>query len=302
MAISCAEKGLKPHLLLRGEQPEILTGYNLISSLYGNVTYVERSLYARREDMLVGHANSIAESNGTVEWLDDLWVASSINNASKTESFLEKAALRSIRNLNKVAIINEGAADAVGLLGAIRLVHYLSQKHLFGKDQVVKIVVDAGTGTTAVGLALGALCLGFPWEVSAVMLADTLERYRKREECLISEFCKICNSAAVDLNFDGANDKLVQWVHRKSPRKFGNILKGEVEECQKIAQQTGILVDPVYTLAAWELATQLRLELGEDKKVVMLHTGGTLGMFGLAQRKKLLIWWLVGCGGRQLSR
>lgn len=68
--------------------------------------------------------------------------------------------------------------------------------------------------------------------------------------------------------------------------RFGNILKGEVEECQKIAQQTGILVDPVYTLAAWQLSTQLSLELREDEKVVMLHTGGTLGMFGLAQRYK----------------
>lgn len=66
--------------------------------------------------------------------------------------------------------------------------------------------------------------------------------------------------------------------------RFGNILKGEVEICQKIAQETGILVDPVYTLAAWELATQLGQE--ENAKVVMLHTGGTLGMFGLAQRYK----------------
>lgn len=42
----------------------------------------------------------------------------------------------------------------------IRLVEYLSQNHLFGKERTLKIVVDAGTGTTAVGLGLGALCLG----------------------------------------------------------------------------------------------------------------------------------------------
>lgn len=55
--------------------------------------------------------------------------------------------------------------------------------------------------------------------------------------------------------------------------------------CRKIAQETGVLVDPMYTLAAWETAT----ELVQDEKssiVVMLHTGGTLGMFGLAQRYK----------------
>lgn len=46
------------------------------------------------------------------------------------------------------------------LIGVIRLVHYLSQNHFLGKERTLKFVVDAGTGTTAVGLGLGALCLG----------------------------------------------------------------------------------------------------------------------------------------------
>lgn len=65
------------------------------------------------------------------------------------------------------------------------------------------------------------------------------------------------------------------------------MLEGEIEACHRIAQLTGILVDPVYTLAAWEMATLLSDEkLKQDADVVMLHTGGTLGMFGLAQRYK----------------
>lgn len=60
-----------------------------------------------------------------------------------------------------------------------------------------------------------------------------------------------------------------------------------MQACQQIAQQTGILVDPVYTLAAWETATLLSNEEAKGgSEVVMLHTGGTLGMFGLAQRYK----------------
>lgn len=69
--------------------------------------------------------------------------------------------------------------------------------------------------------------------------------------------------------------------------RFGNVLKGEVEACKRIAHQTGILVDPVYTLAAWEGASLLsQSEAKGGANVVMLHTGGTLGMFGLAQRYK----------------
>lgn len=66
-------------------------------------------------------------------------------------------------------------------------------------------------------------------------------------------------------------------------------MKGEIEVCQRIARQTGVLVDPIYTLAAWELATSLSEEGGRGgakAKVVMLHTGGTLGLFGVAQRYK----------------
>lgn len=45
-------------------------------------------------------------------------------------------------------------------IGIIRLVQYLSQNHLLGKRRAMKFVVDAGTGTTAVGIGLAALCLG----------------------------------------------------------------------------------------------------------------------------------------------
>jgi hypothetical protein len=44
--------------------------------------------------------------------------------------------------------------------GVMRLVDYLSGLTLFGHHEKVHIVVDSGTGTTAIGLALGAVCLG----------------------------------------------------------------------------------------------------------------------------------------------
>lgn len=45
-------------------------------------------------------------------------------------------------------------------IGVIRLVQYLSQDDIFGKERALKLIVDAGTGTTAVGLGLGTICLG----------------------------------------------------------------------------------------------------------------------------------------------
>lgn len=44
--------------------------------------------------------------------------------------------------------------------GMFRLVKYLSEDHLLGKKSRVKFVVDAGTGTSAVGLGVAAMSLG----------------------------------------------------------------------------------------------------------------------------------------------
>ncbi|KAJ4960099.1 hypothetical protein NE237_020009 [Protea cynaroides] len=298
VAVSCAERGLKSHLLLRGEQPEVLTGYNLISTMYGNVTYIPRSIYAKRAEMLERHANFVA-GGGSVIRLTDILNKSFASWNSEEVTFGQVDALRSTvvdalrstvmpceteKDPRKVIIINEGAGDAIGLLGVIRLVEYLSQTDLFGREQSIKLVVDAGTGTTAIGLGIGARCLGLPWEVTAVMLADSIEGYKKQEERLISDFKMYCGLHLSDRALNGLDGGIVHWVERIHRRKFGNVLEGEVEVCQQIAKQTGVLVDPIYTLAAWEHAMFLCQNLDRDTKVVMLHTGGTLGMFGLAQR------------------
>ncbi|CAL1395611.1 unnamed protein product [Linum trigynum] len=67
---------MRSHLLLRGEQPQILTGYNLISKMYGHVSYVPRSVYADREAMPKGHADLLAGSHGHVLWCSDIAKAS----------------------------------------------------------------------------------------------------------------------------------------------------------------------------------------------------------------------------------
>lgn len=224
--------------------------------------------------MLYEHARKVAGNSGTVLWANDIVRD---NLAVDEETVLENDSRR-------VVIIKEGAGTVQALLGVMRLVEYLSNLSSFHNDEEVRIVVDAGTGTTAVGLALGAVCLGLNWRVTAVMLADTLERYQEQEKSLISDFKGLCHEDFHDLV---GTDGLVHWVDRFSPRRFGKVLSGEITSCRQVAQQTGILLDPVYTLAAWEQAVDLCCGDGRGAKVAMIHTGGTLGLFGLAQRYPL---------------
>ncbi|XP_020098967.1 putative D-cysteine desulfhydrase 2, mitochondrial [Ananas comosus] len=277
VAVYCAKRGIRSHLLLRGERPEVPTGYNLISEMFGSSTvYVARSAYIRRNEMLLEHAHGVAGAGGEVMWIDDI-VGEDLGEMNSERGIGEDGSRR-------VVIVNEGAASSVALLGVIRLVDYLAQANIFGKEQKIRIVLDAGTGTTAVGLALGVVLLGLPWKVTAVMLADTVERYKEREKHLISEFKRIHQIEIPQQTSSGDDDGIVQWVERIHPRRFGKVLDGEIEACRHIARQTGILLDPMYTLAAWERAVSLARDAEDDAKAVMLHTGGTLNMFGLAQR------------------
>ncbi|KAH9331385.1 hypothetical protein KI387_003493, partial [Taxus chinensis] len=239
-AVACAERGIQAHLLLRGEQPEIPTGYNLISEMYGNVVYVPRSVYTNREAMLGRHANLVAGHDGSIMWLHDEVNMPSMpveNHLSGQRCKGYLSCIASEATTRKVAVVKEGGGDAVALLGLIRLVDYLSQPSVFGRYQTLQIVVDSGTGTTAVGLALGALLLGLPWKVTGIMLADSVEGYEKHEVRLLSDFKKLLMGDCV-FNFDEKSAKLVQWIERRMPRKFGRIIKGELELCREIAQQT----------------------------------------------------------------
>ncbi|EHA8586939.1 putative D-cysteine desulfhydrase 2, mitochondrial [Cocos nucifera] len=124
VAVCCAERGIRSHLLLRGEQPEVPTGYNLISLMYGHTSYIARPLYARRKEMLLQHAGQVAGSRGSIVWVDD------ILGKDRHNSNLEGAYVGHLDGFGgsvdqaeveegsrRVVIVNEGADSVAGLLG-----------------------------------------------------------------------------------------------------------------------------------------------------------------------------------------
>ncbi|KAL2320227.1 hypothetical protein Fmac_029196 [Flemingia macrophylla] len=122
IAVLCAERGIVSHLLLRGDQPEILTGYNLMSTMYGNVTYVPRTSLQRID-------------------------------LSISPNFLQMDVSRSKgSHLRKILVINEGAGDSVALLAPKEVVLTVSSPtSSFG---VVSIIF----GIKSFGSSLGETC------------------------------------------------------------------------------------------------------------------------------------------------
>ncbi len=139
------------------------------------------------------------------------------------------------------------------------------------------------------------------------MLAGTQEYYEQQQRQLVAAFCDehqaplapssaaageaaaAAAAAAAEWEAEvqaGVAARLI-WAPRLTPRKFGKVLPGEVAQCRAVAQRHGILLDPIWNLAAWEAAAQLAAAAeasGSGERVAMLHTGGHLGLCGLAQR------------------
>uniref|UniRef100_A0A0A9CKW5 Tryptophan synthase beta chain-like PALP domain-containing protein n=1 Tax=Arundo donax TaxID=35708 RepID=A0A0A9CKW5_ARUDO len=107
---------------------------------------MSRSVYTQRDEMLNEHAIKVAGTSGTVMWADDIIGEDLVIDEDDTDG----------NSSRRVVIVKEGAGSVQALLGLIRLVENLFGLMLFGKDEKIHIVVEAGTGTTAVGLALGA--------------------------------------------------------------------------------------------------------------------------------------------------
>lgn len=175
----------------------------------------------------------------------------------------------------QVAIIPEGASDPRAMRGLIRLVEGIARKVDDPWSTRTELVVDCGTGTTAAGMALAIALLKLPWTVAGVtLMPDRQATYRRDVESLWARWGE---------SFEAPDRQPeVIWCERSSPRRFGRVLDGEMERCASLARETGVIFDPIYTLAAWDYVEGLRR--GERKRSILVHTGGGMNLFGLVQR------------------
>ncbi len=136
--------------------------------------------------------------------------------------------------------------------------------------QTVLHALQSRRGRRCTGIALGAALLGLPWRVTGVKLAGDCTYYDGQAAALTAAF-----GAAHGFTVDAA-DLPLAWVDRRHPRRFGRVLEGEVAACRDVARAHGVLLDPIYSLAAWEAAADLAADGGEC--VAMLHAGGGLAL------------------------
>jgi D-cysteine desulfhydrase len=242
-ALSClgAERGVRVHVLLRGEAPAQTTGNLAVTIMYAaSVTYVARDHYADR-------AHMFREAK------------------SKLEATLSPHA--------HLEVIPEGGRDPLATRGYIRLIKELAAK-LPAPDAQWELIMDAGTGVSTAGVIAGIMTHKRPWRVRSVMLMKGAQRtYQDECEAMLT---------ALHPERDPDEPLPLVWEERVPARRFGAFKPGDLVRCQQIARATGVMFDPIYTLASYESACAQPSQ--QDARTLLIHTGGALNLFGALSR------------------
>ncbi len=171
----------------------------------------------------------------------------------------ERAYLQKLKADNPDAwLIAEGANDRLGRWGLTLLADSLKQSIPAGDT----LVVASGTGATVRGLAAGLT--DHAKLVSALVV---------RDPTLANELKLQCQRSSPDFRLIDA-----------AGAGYGRVSGEQLTQLQRVFEETGVLLDPLYNGKAWAAAAALA-DAGE--RVHLLHTGGLQGWRGMQERHRL---------------
>jgi D-cysteine desulfhydrase len=177
-------------------------------------------------------------------------------------------------------IIPEGASNELGVWGYIKASLEMKKQLEKMKVKIDKIVTAVGSGGTYAGLFLGSKI--FDWEVQiyGINVKDTAQIFIDR----IYELMMLTKEK-FKLNVDFEKEE-IQIIDGYVGEGYAKSKKEELDLIRSMAENTGIILDPVYTgKAMYGLLDQLRKEkFPKGERILFLHTGGGFGLFPVKEK------------------
>lgn len=161
-------------------------------------------------------------------------------------------------------IVPEGGSCPAALAGSLGIAGSLVERALRYRDWRTKILVDSGTGFSATALLLGLGYFALPCRVTVVsMTGQNQEQLIRLLQELKPEFERLMEAPAIWPEFE-----VLQPTVGPS---FGSVPAASLAEVERLAQQEGVLVDPIYS-AKLSLVYQERR--APDQKAFLFVSGG----------------------------
>jgi len=183
-------------------------------------------------------------------------------------------------------IIPEGASNELGVWGYIKAsleikkqLEKMSAKST-GKLKINKIVTAVGSGGTYAGLFLGSKIFDWKVQIYGVNVKDTAQIFVDR----IYELMMLTKERfKLKVSFEKEEIKIIDGYVGEG---YAKSKKVELDLIKKVAENTGIILDPVYTgKAMYGLLEELKKERFSPRdKILFLHTGGGFGLFPVKEK------------------
>ncbi len=181
------------------------------------------------------------------------------------------------RRGERAYVIPEGGSNGLGALGYVDAMSEIAEQGRVGlcPKEFDHVFFACGSGGTAAGVALGASKTGLAGHVHAVCVCDDAEYFETAVRRIVPE----AQSFDADLATLSARPAIAFDDREKGP-SYGVMSKEQRALCVRVARETGLLLDPVYTGKAMSaLAAQVRRgEVSRDANVLFIHTGGLPGL------------------------
>lgn len=168
-------------------------------------------------------------------------------------------------------LIGIGGSDEIGLWGYLECFVELMQQGL--ADRFTDVVLAIGSGGSASGLSIANYLAGNVINMHAVTVCDNADYFYDHLDDML---------ARVGLSGQVAARQILNILEGKG-RGYAKNTDEELKYGLQVARETGILLDPVYTLKAVKrMVEECQGKHGcfaSDARILFIHTGGVFGLF-----------------------
>lgn len=180
-----------------------------------------------------------------------------------------------MRRGRKPYVIPEGGSNHLGAWGYIQVVEEIMAQTPAGGPSFDSVVCAVGSGGTLAGLLLGAKLSQAPFRIWGINVSDTAAYFKQRVLGILREAIAI-----YDLPVE-IRESEIEILDGYVGEGYGRPTPEQLRLITQVAQQEGIVLDPVYTAKAFcGLLDRLKKEPDRfGKRILFLHTGGVFSLF-----------------------
>lgn len=259
---------LLPYLKKHNYKKVHLVGSSYSNHLVGILQLLNENEFTPVVYVLKSHNNETKGNFGFIKLL----LGKNLLTILSKEEWPDRESLIKKQLSSSCIYIPEGAEMTASLPGALSLTKDIATQ----KGSFDHLFIDAGTGLSAIGLLLGMNAYGLHSKVHIVLMAEESTLFEKKLNFYKQLLEKELSCSIVLPNY--------QLYSSSIGKSFGSINKVIFDEIRSLAQNEGILSDPIYSAKLFYTAKEIATAYYLQGKALCIHSGGALTLCGFQEQ------------------